>query len=377
MLQRIKAATCRGAHLAMEVSGVSQGPEGSTAVQKTAKKRRAVRKQTLKKPSRSKPLVSPKQLELSVTISVGDFDIDIACLKKMQDFLETECISGLCSIGRGGALSRLRLQMVCQMMASSATVVSKRIKTHLGWDKPGAAPMGHHILTKTLRNTGLHTFIGMLGYCIKDQGEDHFDCVHHNVTDEQMKEGVEEYVKYGTPFTKNRVILTHQNVIEKAATFYKFKQLGSTLPGTLLPMLQSGQYIPSTSWVSPVCQGGIDYSKAAALWKCMMQPDTMNMDDVTQIFFEHTTPVSCVADLEQQTLAATLDEAQEGVQCDYEVPGTHLVFLHFLVFFLILSMHENVHIFFFNSHIPFLLWVMQNMLMMSSCSMTVKMLRYL
>jgi len=110
--------------------------------------------------------------------------------------------------------------------------------------------VGHHILTKTLRNTGLYTFIEMLGYCIKNKGHNHFECVHRNVTPEQIAEGIEEYIKHGTPFAKNKIVLTHKNLIERATTFCRYKlkkQLGSTLPSTLLPMLHSRQYIPSAS----------------------------------------------------------------------------------------------------------------------------------
>jgi len=53
----------------------------------------------------------------------------------------------------------------------------------------------------------------------------------------------------------------------------------------------------------------------------MMNPHTIEMDDVTQVFFEHTNPVSHLTDLGHQRLAAHLDDAQEGVQYDYIVPG--------------------------------------------------------
>ena len=138
-------------------------------------------KKVLEKTSRKTP-VPPKQLDLSVTIFVGSSDIDLESLKKIEEFIENECISGLCSIERGEALLRLHLQMVYRIMAPTATVVSKRIKIYLGWDKYRVALVGHHILSKTLHNTDLHTFTKMLGYCIKDRGEEHFECVHRNVT---------------------------------------------------------------------------------------------------------------------------------------------------------------------------------------------------
>ena len=206
-------------------------------------------KKVIKKPPKKPAVPEHRELDVSVTISVGSDDIEVHLLQKVEEFINKECISGLCSIERGGALSRLHLQMVCRLVTSCAAMVSKLIKTYLGWNDVKKAPVGHHILTKTLHNTGLHTFIGMLGYCIKDKGEDHFQCVHKNVTPEQM-EGLEEYIKYGTPFAKNRIVLTHTNLIERAATYCRYKmkkQLGSTLPGTLLPMLRFGQFIPFAS----------------------------------------------------------------------------------------------------------------------------------
>ena len=45
------------------------------------------------------------------------------------------------------------------------------------------------------------------------------------------------------------------------------------------------------------------------------------MDDVTQIFFEHTNPCSRLADLGRQRLAASLNDAREGAEHDYVVSG--------------------------------------------------------
>ena len=50
--------------------------------------------------------------------------------------------------------------------------MSKLLKTYLQWEKGGEAPLNHHVLVKKLVGVGIHTFIGMLGYCVKDKGED-------------------------------------------------------------------------------------------------------------------------------------------------------------------------------------------------------------
>jgi len=182
-------------------------------------------------------------LDFSITISIGSCKIYLEYLKKIEEIIEKECILGLCSIERGGALSRLHLQMVCWILASSATMVNKCIKSYIEWNKAKIAPIRHHILTKMLCNTGLHTFIGISRYCMKDRCKDHFHCVHWNITPKQIAKGIEKYVKHGTLFAKNRIILTHKNFIGKATTFYRSKmkkQLGSTLPNYLLTMLQLG-----------------------------------------------------------------------------------------------------------------------------------------
>ena len=131
-------------------------------------------------------------------------------------------------------------------------------------------------------------------------------------------------MKHGIPFAKNRIILTHKNLIERAATFFRYKlkkQLGSTLLGTFC--LCYNLVNISALWILLIRQGGMEYTRASTLWKCMMQPDTVNMDDMTQFFFEYTNPRSRLANLGRQRLAIALNEAQEGAQCDYVVSGNN------------------------------------------------------
>ena len=92
------------------------------------------------------------------------------------------------------------------------------MKVYLGWDKV-EAPSGSHVLVKRLSRVGLHTYVGMLGYCIKDKGEDYFEVVHNNITDEELTTGLEEYVKFGTPFAKNKVVLTSKNLLERCLCY--------------------------------------------------------------------------------------------------------------------------------------------------------------
>ncbi len=76
--------------------------------------------------------------------------------------------------------------------------------------------------------------------------EDHFQFVHHNVSEGMMKVGMLQFVKYGVTIVKNRMCLTHQNVLEHTTMFHKHKMkktMNSSLTGVLHQMIQIGQFI--------------------------------------------------------------------------------------------------------------------------------------
>lgn len=157
---------------------------------------------------------------------------------------------------------------------------------------------------------------------MKDKGEEHFDVVHNNITEIELEAGIEEYVKYGTPIAKNKVVLTSRNLLERCHTYahYKMKKfLGSQLPGVLLSMLRTGTYVPDASWIVPHTCRGMDSVRAAAMWKCMVSPFTLMLEDVCQIFFYHTNLGSRLRDLGCQRLAADLTASREGAEHLYDI----------------------------------------------------------
>jgi hypothetical protein len=84
------------------------------------------------------------------------------------------------------SLERLHLQMVCRIYISNVITLSKLIKKALGWDDVIIASPRHHVHYKLLKGVGMHTYIGMIGYCLKDQGEEHFQFCDRNVSFEKM-----------------------------------------------------------------------------------------------------------------------------------------------------------------------------------------------
>lgn len=67
--------------------------------------------------------------------------------------------------------------------------------------------MDHIVLCKKLKDEGLHSMKGIFGYCSKDNGEDHFEFVHHNVFAEDMNEMKMKYAKFGNVRLNNCVSL--------------------------------------------------------------------------------------------------------------------------------------------------------------------------
>jgi len=81
-----------------------------------------------KKTPRIRALGQPKEMDVSVTISIGSANISIDLLAKVEELLNKECISGLCSIEHGSGLCRLHMQMVYRLLTSSTAMVNKCLK---------------------------------------------------------------------------------------------------------------------------------------------------------------------------------------------------------------------------------------------------------
>lgn len=64
----------------------------------------------------------------------------------------------------------------------------------LGWDSPSCRPLVAEVCVKKLTNKGFHTFVGMIGYCQKDEHEQHFESRMKNINDEMLRDGKHLYM---------------------------------------------------------------------------------------------------------------------------------------------------------------------------------------
>jgi hypothetical protein len=61
---------------------------------------------------------------------------------------------------------------------------------------------------KKLRDKGLHTFLGMVGYCLKDNCKEYFEFVHHSVSTEDVNDGKMKYDQFKKVGLNNCVSLS-------------------------------------------------------------------------------------------------------------------------------------------------------------------------
>ncbi len=127
-------------------------------------------------------------------------------------FLQKKCMSSLCSLEWGGNLFHLHLQMVYRFKTISLLSLHKALRIAVAWDKD--APIYHFVYCKSLKQQGLHIYVGVLGYYLKDSCEFHFHFVESNVKANEKNDGKLEHTEYGVVTLKDCVPLLRTNVIK-------------------------------------------------------------------------------------------------------------------------------------------------------------------
>lgn len=106
----------------------------------------------------------------------------------------------------------------------------------------------------------------------------------HNITEEDVRLGHAEYLKYGAGSLKKKTGLTQRNIWEKALLFIELHLQDGPLRGlnfqqTLLEMMRTGKYFPC-GWLSAYGGKGLNHERAAAQWRLMTSPQTARPEDI-------------------------------------------------------------------------------------------------
>ncbi len=107
---------------------------------------------------------------------------------------------------------------------------------------------------------------------------------------------------------KNQMCIIHQNVLERAIMFYKHqmkRRMDSFLVGVLWKTIQTGQFYLLVGWVVLFHNTIMDYGRSkflygSKLWKCIVDPHLVDLQDITHIFFEHSSLGSRIHEVEKE-----------------------------------------------------------------------------
>ncbi|MCO5579726.1 hypothetical protein L7F22_033586 [Adiantum nelumboides] len=92
----------------------------------------------------------------------------------------------------------------------------------------------------------MHTFRGMVSYCLENYDQPHFRKVEHNMNVDDVNEGIKLHSLYGADALKNKVCLTPANVFDRVLMFWRFK-MKHPIGNGFLDTLQSDVQ-PRSDW---------------------------------------------------------------------------------------------------------------------------------
>ncbi|KAL2613580.1 hypothetical protein R1flu_025272 [Riccia fluitans] len=250
-----------------------------------------------KKPRR----VPEKMLDVSLTIGIPGENVDKKLFDLLVNWLEHRAEIAVLVLERGDAFLQLHLQGMLRAKSSSMTILKREIKEVIGWQ--WNLPVGGSVCLKSLREKGLHTVIGLIGYCLKDEGAPHFRFYSKNITEEQKAEGRRMHSIYGVSEYKHKLELTPANILGRALQFRKYRvknPVSITFRRCIAEMLRSGQYIPAFRWLT---SAKISRLRAERIWHACTTPDSVEVADVETIFFGLETPARYFETKEKKTTA--------------------------------------------------------------------------
>ncbi|MCO5609929.1 hypothetical protein L7F22_064164 [Adiantum nelumboides] len=163
----------------------------------------------------------------------------LACFLAWKSSYAMKHVLAYVQLSRAGLLLTCSSKWLCAC-ATLLIAINKKVRKYLGWDTD--KPAGALILCRALKQRNMHTFHGMVGYCMKDCDEAHFQKVDHNISADDQNDGIEVHSLYGADALKNKVCLMPLNVFDYSLMFWRFKlnhPTGNRFPDVLQRMQRS------------------------------------------------------------------------------------------------------------------------------------------
>eukprot|EP00961_Rhodomonas_salina_P116437 1567149-Rhodomonas_salina.1 len=226
--------------------------------------------------------------EFSATVSRLKGDLDIPFYAPRVDmFIQTCTEAGAAAVERGEREGYLHFQIAMKMRVESAITARNILLRALGWSRRESKPPKTQVEVKTLTGQNLHTWFGIVGYVQKDRDQPHFEISLKNLSEEDLKNGREEFALWGK-IAKSKVVLTPKNIYDKARLFLGYRcedptQSIEDFPHVISQMVQSGAYDISSGFVFRNQQFVPRVETANALWKALRAPMDITKTDILWI----------------------------------------------------------------------------------------------
>jgi hypothetical protein len=198
--------------------------------------------------------VAPTSL-WSFTVSRKQDDIPSSWLNRSAHYLKDHAVSGVFGLEKGGQKKQLHLQGVVELQESTAPTNVKKVKKHFCDFLPTMPGDPRHITIKPFEPG--QELPAMVGYCIKDAGQPHFQFVHKNIPEDVFQRAARSYSNVKLNYNEGKQELYKVNILLEVYRFwYRFfrpKAIDAAL--ILYYMLLSKQYVISQKWFATA--GGI------------------------------------------------------------------------------------------------------------------------
>ncbi|KAL2649208.1 hypothetical protein R1flu_017336 [Riccia fluitans] len=130
--------------------------------------------------------VPPKQMDVNITMGILGAGISGEIFECFTQYVNENATIGIITLKRGDAHLLLHIQGMLSIRTSSTQSLKADLRTAVDWDNLNMLT-GTFVCVKALKDKGMHTLIGMIGYCLKDENEEHFCICTKNISEQQKK----------------------------------------------------------------------------------------------------------------------------------------------------------------------------------------------
>lgn len=165
-------------------------------------------------------ILANTSVEISVTAIVSGTDMPLEMFNSIEAWMKQHTSQGLFSYERDGVNGNGHAQGIVRTNGILPGKFTSMLKLHLTtWARNNGISAdlirGIGVQSKRLSGQGIHTWLGMVGYCTKDIKLPHFVCLIHNISKQELESGRMEHIMRGAGPLKKRAALTFHTLLPK------------------------------------------------------------------------------------------------------------------------------------------------------------------